>query len=48
MHLIGRENENLTGDWSIFNVLISEQKKQLDEFIKDSEKDTQILENRSV
>jgi hypothetical protein len=37
--------EQATGEWSDFNMLTSEQKKQLDEFIKDSEKDIQILEN---
>ena len=40
--------EIVTGDWSDFNLLTSEQKKQLDEFIKDSEKDIQILENLST
>jgi hypothetical protein len=36
--------EYVTGDWSNFNMLTSEQKKQLDEFIEDSEKDIQILD----
>jgi hypothetical protein len=40
--------EYVTGDWSNYNVLTSEQKKQLDEFIEDSDKDIQILENRSA
>jgi hypothetical protein len=40
--------EQATGDWSNFNMLTSEQKKQLDEFIEDSEKDIQILENLST
>ena len=39
--------EIVTGDWSDFNLLTSEQKKQLDEFIKDSEKDIQILEYKA-
>jgi len=36
--------EYVTGDWSNFNILTSEQNKQLDEFIEDSEKDIQILD----
>jgi hypothetical protein len=36
--------EEVTGDWSDFNLLTSEQKKQLDEFIEDSEKDFTILD----
>ena len=39
--------EQVTGDWSNFNMLTSEQKKQLDEFIKDSEKNIQILEYKA-
>ena len=36
--------EYVTGDWSNFNMLTSEQKKQLDEFIEDSEKDFTFLD----
>ena len=39
--------ENVTGDWSNFNMLTSEQNKQLDEFIEDSEKDIQILDYKA-
>ena len=36
--------EYVTGDWSNFNMLTSEQKKQLDEFIEDSDKDIAFLD----
>ncbi|MDC3237266.1 hypothetical protein OAT93_00880 [bacterium] len=34
----------VTGDWSNFNMLTSEQNKQLDEFIEDSDKDFTFLD----
>lgn len=36
--------EYVTGDWSNFNMLTSEQNKQLDEFIEDSDKDFTFLD----